>query len=376
MESFFNEKYYNILIKYVMIIVGGKMIILHICDNTEVLSVMSIINTIITIIQIVVPIILIITLMIAYTGAISDETALAKVNRSAVSKMTAALLIFIIPTFINIIINAVGFDNSNYINCFKNANQEYISQRRYTDAKTALDFVSESLSQIDYNNALNKISLIKDVDQKNELLDQLEEIKDKMDKKSNTQVINIPSGQSSSISNRIGVYYYRQCDERWGNIEYDNKTDNHATLCSSSCGYTSLAMIASGLNDNENINPYTVVKDIRNIKDGKKTSYGYGAASWDDLTNSSNISRYNLEAKRINRSEIEAHLTLNHPVIALVPNHYIVLSINNDGKVVLLDPYDNWADSRRKSGTFNSVSEIEAIYGKIDDKDAAAYWRK
>ena len=64
-------------------------------------------------------------------------------------------------------------------------------------------------------------------------------------------------------------------------------------------------------------------------------------------------------------------LQAGKPVVILVPGHYMTLSISSNGKVVLLDPFTNWADSRRRVGEFNSLSEITNIYGGISW--AAAY---
>ena len=61
----------------------------------------------------------------------------------------------------------------------------------------------------------------------------------------------------------------------------------------------------------------------------------------------------------------------NHPVIILVPGHYMALSISNNGNVVLMDPYTKWSNKSKKSGEYKSISEIEHIYGSVTW--AAAY---
>ena len=78
--------------------------ILNICDNGDVLSVMRIVNITVLIIKIAIPIILILSLSINYLKAVytSDNDALVKANKQAVNKMIAAILIFFIPTFVNV----------------------------------------------------------------------------------------------------------------------------------------------------------------------------------------------------------------------------------------------------------------------------------
>ena len=77
------------------------MMILHICDLPDVLSVFRILNIVITIIKIVVPIILIVSLSINYLNAVksNDYDALAKANKQLVPKIVAVVLIFYIPIF-------------------------------------------------------------------------------------------------------------------------------------------------------------------------------------------------------------------------------------------------------------------------------------
>ena len=76
--------------------------ILGICDNPDILNVMRIIDIVITIIKIVVPILLIISGMITYKNAVRDNEAISKANNLFVKKIIAAVLIFFIPTFVNI----------------------------------------------------------------------------------------------------------------------------------------------------------------------------------------------------------------------------------------------------------------------------------
>lgn len=385
------------------------MLVMGICDNADILSVIRIVKIVITIIKVVVPIILILSLMLEYTKAVykSDNDSLVKLKKATVAKITAAVLVFYIPTFIEVIADVSSFDSKNYSKCISNANKEYISELVVSDAKIYLSFAKQSLNRNDYNLAVNMVSKVKDTDKRKELETELSEIekaiKDKEQKEEEEKErqrrkweeeerggssgggtshggggsTSFATGVSGNVDNVMGVFYYKQCDDRWKNIEYDiggGPNGGHATLCSSACGYTSFAMIAGGLNNDTSINPYSVIKYFRNIKDGELTHRGYGAASWDEIANNSRIAHYNLTCETISRSDIESVLKAGRPVIALVPGHYIVLSYSSRGNVVLLDPYVNWGDSRKKSGEFKSVSDIESIYGGI--RKAVAYSRK
>lgn len=213
---------------------------------------------------------------------------------------------------------------------------------------------------------------IERLDKEYEAKRKLEEEKRKKEAEAKNNIgstnISIATGGTRTVNNALGIVYYNQCDSRWGNITYDS---GGATLCSSSCGYTSLAMIAAGLNYNTKINPYTVIKDIRGINDGGKTNRGYGAASIAELTNSKYISRYNIKATEVSKNSIVSSLKQGKPVIALVPGHYITLSISTNGNIVVLDSFTNWANRNKRVGEYSSISQIEAAYGGISW--AAAY---
>ena len=94
--------------------------IASICSEPKVLEVMRIVNIFISIIRIVVPIILIFVLVFKLISAITsnNDDALAKVKKTAVPNIVAAVIIFIIPTLINLIVK-ITFPNNDYQNCLK-----------------------------------------------------------------------------------------------------------------------------------------------------------------------------------------------------------------------------------------------------------------
>ncbi len=88
------------------------MNILNLCDTPEFLEVMRIVNIVITIIKIVVPILLIVSAMIDLVRAINDSE-ISNVSKPIVNKVIAAILVFLIPTFVktiaNITLNSVEY---------------------------------------------------------------------------------------------------------------------------------------------------------------------------------------------------------------------------------------------------------------------------
>lgn len=157
--------------------------ILNICSNPDVLRVLYIIKTIITIIKIAVPILLIITGMLTYIDAVknNDGDALNKANKLFVKKIIAAILIFFIPTFINIV-TKVSNGSMQYLSCISDANQEGINNAYLDVARSYVNNSLSSLSEGSYNLAYNYIIRnIKNEDDKNKLVSELDIVKQYLD---------------------------------------------------------------------------------------------------------------------------------------------------------------------------------------------------
>lgn len=154
------------------------MMILDMCDNGDILTVMSYVKVILTIIRIVVPLVLIISLMVGYTRAVTDKDSdlLAKANRVAVSKAIAAILVFLIPTFVRVVSNMAMFDSNQYIHCVNYATRENIDAAYRNSAEKRLDTAHDTLARGDLLAAKREINKIKDETVKNKLLKELETI--------------------------------------------------------------------------------------------------------------------------------------------------------------------------------------------------------
>ena len=164
--------------------------ILNICDNPDILKTVRIINIVITIIKIVVPILLIIKCMLDYASAVknNDNDALSKTNKIIVKRVIAAILVFMIPTFVNIIAKMTE-NKSDYSYCIANATNEGIDTSYYNLASKYIEIAYKTKTEGDYKTAIRYIGEIKDKDKKDELLNKLKdlekyfEIKKMIDKK-------------------------------------------------------------------------------------------------------------------------------------------------------------------------------------------------
>ena len=122
--------------------------ILGVCDSAEVLKTMRIVKIVINFIRIIVPIILIITSMMTFTKAITNSDNKKALN-IFIKKIVAALAIFLVPTFVGIILKLVD-QNKIYYSCFENATKEGIDNAYVEIASKYLSTAKETLNEYDY----------------------------------------------------------------------------------------------------------------------------------------------------------------------------------------------------------------------------------
>ena len=155
--------------------------IFSICSEPKVLEVMRIINLLIGIVKVVVPIILIINLMIKFTKAVAgDADMLNKVKKSAISNVIAAVLIFLTPTIITIIVG-ISFPNRDYKNCLEVKTREQINKIYIDKEEELVSLVEETINLNDYGNAKNYLQNIKDKDKVEEYSKRLGTVLEKID---------------------------------------------------------------------------------------------------------------------------------------------------------------------------------------------------
>ena len=173
------------------------------------------------------------------------------------------------------------------------------------------------------------------------------------------------------IVNPLGVPYYNQCDKRWGDTKYDvggGRNGGPATLCSSSCGYTSLAMAVAGVSRDYSVVPLTMVELFRAPLPSHR---GYGAAEHSELRNKTKLAKYNVypEAISTSHSSIMNALNAGKPVVILRKGHFLCLVGDGNGKVIVLDPFYT-----KYNGTY-SIDNIERAIGGYNILQATAYSR-
>lgn len=129
--------------------------ILNICDNSNILKIVRFAKVIIDVIKIAVPILLILSLSIEYMKAVRKDDAdlLAKANKNAIRKGIAAILIFLIPTFVGITLKLSNPEPQTPFACLRDATMSNINAAAIKEARAAIDVAKESLERSDYTAA-------------------------------------------------------------------------------------------------------------------------------------------------------------------------------------------------------------------------------
>lgn len=138
------------------------MYILDVCENGDILSAFKTVNLVINIIKIAVPIILILSVMIDYVKALKNAEEITMTNKMFVNKIMAAIIVFFVPFFVDIIINTMDPEGISYIGCLHNANDTYIANAFSRVAQKNINSTRETLLHADYNIAMSSIRKIKD----------------------------------------------------------------------------------------------------------------------------------------------------------------------------------------------------------------------
>ena len=160
------------------------MNILGICSSGEVLSALRIVRIAVQALRIAVPIILIISLILTYVSAMSsnDDNALTKANKSVVPKVIAIILVFLMPTFVNLVGKIAGHENI-WQECISNANKDGINAAYRDAAITYIARAKETINNADYLTAKSAVAKLSD--NKSDLEQQLNTIKGYVDIKNN-----------------------------------------------------------------------------------------------------------------------------------------------------------------------------------------------
>lgn len=333
--------------------------ILHICENVDVLEALRIVGLGLTLIKIGVPILLIVMIMWDFMTSIKvgDEDLFKKTQKIAQMRALAAIAIFFVPTFVGVVVNASTNGDTTYASCL-NVNKETIDEAYINAAESSMQIADQNKSFTDYQNALNAVGNIRNDGLREQYTNELNQMWSSIE----SEKQQAQSSTNSSGTNTSNYPYYAQCDSRWGSKSY-----NGTNLCNAGCGYSSLAMALSGLNNDSSITPYTVHDYI--YGNGISVNPSGGAITDAALVSSQVSSKYGVKIETLfgrnydesasqhsyEVSQIASALNAGKAIVLLIPGHYIMLS-GNSNSVNVLDPANS-----KNNGTYS----IEGVYNKF-----------
>ena len=204
---------------------------LSICDLPDVLKVMRIVNIVITIIKVVVPILLIVSAMIDFARAVSDSE-LNKITKPMVNKVIAAILVFLIPTFVKLIAE-ITLNNGEYESCLGDITIETIKMAYINQGEKLVKKAEESNNIMDYSTAESYLMQIEDGEKRKEFEDRLAVVKEKIDKENNKSKNN--NAYTTGLGKNLPMT--DEIKTACGYVLNDDKVKVHLQTCTDSHQY-------------------------------------------------------------------------------------------------------------------------------------------
>ena len=111
------------------------------CENSGVLSVVLLLKDVINFISIIVPIILILMVSVDVFKMVGGDTNVYNQKiKGTIKKAIAAVLVFFVPTFVNLLLSLLGSDGYQTSFCWINANNETIAEvKELEEARRLID---------------------------------------------------------------------------------------------------------------------------------------------------------------------------------------------------------------------------------------------
>ena len=125
--------------------------ILSICDEPSLMNIIRIVVLLINIVKVVIPIVLIVFVMIKIMGAVSkhDQEEIMKTVKSCIPNVVAAVLIFLIPTFVDMVAR-LSFPNSEYSKCISGISREKVDAAYASKIDELVNLALETEKYSDY----------------------------------------------------------------------------------------------------------------------------------------------------------------------------------------------------------------------------------
>lgn len=180
--------------------------ILTVCGNADLLSVMVIVKKILDLLQIIAPVGLIVFASIDIIKAVisNKQDEIYQKLHMIPKRLFAAIIIFFVPVIIDLVMS-IADNTFEYASCFENATEEFVQDAYTSNAYEAVSLAETSQKRLDYEKASLLTNKIKDEQIKATLKERLkivfEAIKDKNSKTQYGSTERIPPTNSGDYDN-------------------------------------------------------------------------------------------------------------------------------------------------------------------------------
>lgn len=348
------------------------------CGEPAILKIFYIVNILLTIIKVAVPLIIIVltTFEIGSQAISNNPEGMKDKVRILANRLILAVLIFYVPTIINVTFGLVSTDyNENNYNCLLNVTKEDIARTEIVNAEEAVTEAELNIDDKSYGKALALVNEIDDESKKQILESRLNVVKTKIQnnqKENSLKTFETLVKQKTSkltntsgITSPLNIKYYNQCDIKYRAVKYGNKSYD---MCNCGCGYTVIAMIVDTLT-NSNKTPIGIVNDLPPLYNTVSNC----AMSDATFTSPELKNKYGIESNVVflrnnkasetetanRKQKIKDTLAKGEPIILLVPGHYIVLGGIEGEQISVYDP---------ASSASNGKMTVDELYEKYKNR--------
>ena len=144
------------------------MNILSICNDVDILKTFRIIRIVIVAIKIIVPLVLLVSGALTFTKAVSSGKTNEAINAFK-RKAIAAIIIFLVPTFIGLVSNLSNGEYLSALSCIKNSTTENINKIALEQSMEYLAVAEKTLNRNDLYAAYISINKVEDTDKQKAL---------------------------------------------------------------------------------------------------------------------------------------------------------------------------------------------------------------
>ncbi len=246
------------------------------CNDSALLSVIAMVKNILNILTLAIPIVLILMLSIDISKLVIDpnDSNRAKILKSIVNKAIATVVVFFLPTIVNMFMGAVGTDNFQKASCWKEATTENIEVLRQRE-KAVQEEEKAKRTREKEEQKLKREEETREIERKREIAEvkaKEEARKKELEEARKRQALGydyslLDSGYFGRVERGPdGIYEFYQAEAPWRSHFFGNYSNSgieigSQTIAGSGCGPTTMAVILASFYDNpQRYNPITVTK--------------------------------------------------------------------------------------------------------------------